>query len=154
METPNLSPGQIADVSNSVAQYISAQRDLHLTRAIPLTAQQKASVQGFFRPQLLDTALLLVLHGERVANPAFYTSLRSLGFSNLPDQSAMRAITFYDVVVSHGPLSNGLLFHELVHVEQYRQLAIQALLRALCGRFFAWRQLRGDSAGGERLCAR
>jgi hypothetical protein len=125
MGTPKLSPGQIADVSNFVAQYISAQRDLYLTRAVPLTAQQKASVQGFFRPQLLDATLLLILHGERVANPAFNTSLRSLGFSNLPDQSAMAAITFNDVVVSHVTFSSGLLFHELVHVEQYRQLGIQ-----------------------------
>jgi hypothetical protein len=50
--------------------------------------------------------------------------LRNLGFSNLPDQSTMAAITFSDVVVSHEPLSDGLLFHELVHVEQYRQLGI------------------------------
>ena len=27
-------------------------------------------------------------------------------------------------MVSHEPFSNGLLFHELVHVEQYRQLGI------------------------------
>jgi hypothetical protein len=50
--------------------------------------------------------------------------LKSLGFNNLPDQSTMGAITFCDVVVSHEPFSNGLLFHELVHVEQYRQLGI------------------------------
>src|SRR6202051_1159062 len=50
--------------------------------------------------------------------------LRSLGFNNLPDQSAMAAITFRDVVVSHEAFSNGLLFHELVHVEQCRQLGI------------------------------
>jgi hypothetical protein len=50
--------------------------------------------------------------------------LRRLGFNNLPDQSTMGAITFCDVVVSHEPFSNGLLFHELVHVEQYRQLGI------------------------------
>jgi len=42
----------------------------------------------------------------------------------LPDQSGMGAITFSDVVVSHEPFRNGLLFHELVHVEQYRQLGI------------------------------
>jgi hypothetical protein len=50
--------------------------------------------------------------------------LRRFGFSNLPDQSTMAAITFCDVVVSHEPFSNGLLFHEVVHVEQYRQLGI------------------------------
>ena len=65
-----------------------------------------------------------MLQGERVANPDFYPMLRSLGFKNLPDQSTMAAITFCDVVVSHEAFSNGLLFHELVHVEQYRQLGI------------------------------
>ena len=40
----------------------------------------------------------------------------------------MRAITFSDVVVSHEPFSKGLLFHELVHVEQYRNLAFRAFL--------------------------
>jgi hypothetical protein len=50
--------------------------------------------------------------------------LKGLGFKNLPDQSRMGAITFRDVVVSHEPFYDGLLFHELVHVEQYRQLGI------------------------------
>jgi len=81
-------------------------------------------MNGFFSPQLLEGARLLVLQGERVANPDFYPMLRSLGFNNLPDQSTMGAITFSDVVVSHVPFTDGLLFHELVHVEQYRQLGI------------------------------
>jgi hypothetical protein len=32
----------------------------------------------------------------------------------------MAAIMFSEVVVSHDPFVNRLLFHELVHVEQYR----------------------------------
>jgi hypothetical protein len=79
---------------------------------------------GFFWPQLREATRLLVLRAERVANPDFYPMLRALGFSNLPDQSRMGAITFCDVVVSHQPFYDGLLFHELVHVEQYRQLGI------------------------------
>ena len=81
-------------------------------------------MDGFFSPRLIDGTRLLVLQSERVANPDFYPMLRSLGFNNLPGQSAMAAITFCDVVVLHGPFSNGLLFHELVHMEQYRQLGI------------------------------
>ena len=50
--------------------------------------------------------------------------LRNLGFNNLPDQTTMAAITFSDKVVSHVHFTDGLLFHELVHVEQYRQLGI------------------------------
>ncbi|MGA2414926.1 MAG: hypothetical protein ABSF59_10775 [Candidatus Sulfotelmatobacter sp.] len=81
-------------------------------------------MNGFFSPQVLESARPLVLQGERVPNPDFYPMLRNLGFNNLPDQSTMGAITFSDVVVSHEAFSNGLLFHELVHVEQYRQLGI------------------------------
>jgi hypothetical protein len=124
MATPQLTPDQIAQVKGLVAQYIAAQREGYGPRAIPLSVQQKAAMKGFFSPQLLDSTRLLVLQGERVANPDFYRMLRSLGFNSLPDQSTMGAITFCDVVVSHEPFSNGLLFHELVHVEQYRQLGI------------------------------
>jgi len=124
MVTPHLTPEQIAQVSGLVAQYITTQREKYTPRAIPLSAQQKAKMAGFFLPQLLDDARLLVLSGERVVNPDFYPMLRNLGFRNLPDQSTMGAITFSHTVVSHGPFTDGLLFHELVHVEQYRQLGI------------------------------
>ncbi len=79
---------------------------------------------GFFQPQVLDAARVLVLHGLRIENPPFYPMLGGMDFSNLPDFSQMAAITFGDVVVSHVAFTDGLLFHELVHVEQYRQLGI------------------------------
>ena len=124
METPRLTPDQIGQVSGLVAQYITTQREKYAPRAVPLSAQQKGLLKGFFSAEVLDGTRLLVLRGERVGNPDFYPMLRSLGFNNLPDQSTMRAITFSDVVVSHEAFSDGLLFHELVHVEQYRQLGI------------------------------
>jgi hypothetical protein len=124
MPTPKLTPDQIVEVFGLVTQYVSTQREKYALRAIPLSVQQKAAMKGFFSPQLVDSTRLLVLRGERVPNPDFYPMLRGLGFNNLPDQSTMGAITFCDVVVSHEPFSNGLLFHELVHVEQYRQLGI------------------------------
>jgi hypothetical protein len=61
--------------------------------------------------------------------------LRGMGFANLPDQTTMAAITFCDVVVSHEAFSDGLVFHELVHVEQYRQLGINAFLNFTCADF-------------------
>ncbi len=62
-----------------------------------------------------------------------------MGFSDLPDFSQMAAITFCDVVVSHVPFTDGLLFHELVHVEQYRQLGV---------RRFSELYVRGFLSGG------
>lgn len=58
---------------------------------------------------------------------------------DLPDQTSMAAITFSDVVVSHHAFTDGLLFHELVHVEQYRQLGIPR---------FAELYVRGFLTGG------
>ncbi len=94
---------------------------------------------GFILPPALDAARVLVLRGMRVQNPPFYQMLAGMGFSNLPDFSRMAAITFCDVVVSHVPFTDGLLFHELVHVEQYRQLGIPR---------FAELYVRGFLAGG------
>jgi hypothetical protein len=124
MSIPTLSFQQIAQVSGLLAQYIAAQRERFAPQAGPLTAGQKAAVAGFFLPRLLDAVRVLVLRGIRVENPPFYPMLAAMGFSNLPDISQMAATTFYDVVVSHVPFTDGLLFHELVHVEQYRQLGI------------------------------
>lgn len=121
---PQLTQDQVAQVSGLVSEYIATQREKYASRAIVLTAAQKATLNGFFSDQLLDSTRLLVLQGERVMNPDFYPMLKGLGFKNLSDQSTMAAVTFCDIVVSHLPLSDGLLFHELVHVEQYRQLGI------------------------------
>jgi hypothetical protein len=124
MPTPRLTPGQVAQVKELVSQYISSRREKYAPRAITLSPKQKAAMFGFFSPQLLESTRVVVLLEERVPNPDFYPMLRSMGFKNLPDQTTMAAITFSDVVVSYGPFSDGLLFHELVHVEQYRQLGI------------------------------
>jgi hypothetical protein len=129
---PQLTPDQIAQVSGLVSQYISTQREKYAPRAVRLSAHQKAAMDGFFSPGLLDGTRLQVLRGERVGNPNFYPILRKLGFNNLPDQSTMGAITFSDVVVSHEAFSDGLLFHELVHVEQYRHSAFRAFLNFTC----------------------
>jgi len=124
MATPKLTPPQISEVSNLVVSYILEQRNKYAARAVPLSAQQRAAVAAFFSTELIGNTRLLVLESERVANPQFYPMLRAIGFQNLPDQSATAAITFFDVIVSHETFSPSLLFHELVHVEQYGQLGV------------------------------
>jgi hypothetical protein len=138
MSAPLLTPDQITEVSDLVAGYITDQREKALPHAVPLSSEQRASLDSFFLPQVLDTRLL-VLGETRVENPTFYPMLRQMGFTNLPNFSTMAAVTFCDVVVSHQPFSGGLLFHELVHVEQYRQLGIQR---------FAELYVRGFLSGG------
>src|SRR5438128_6753150 len=66
MTAPLLTPEQIAEVSLLVAKYITTQRERYAPRAAPLSAQQKATLGGFFSPELVDSTRLLVLRGERV----------------------------------------------------------------------------------------
>jgi hypothetical protein len=136
---PTLPPAFVAQVSELVSQYIAAQRDTYVSRAFHLSPQQRAATEPFVSHNLLDEVRVLVLTGERVANPDFYPMLQAAGFENLPDQSQMAAITFSDCVVAHVALPDGLLFHELVHVEQYRQLGIPQ---------FADLYLKGFLSGG------
>ena len=51
----------------------------------------------------------------------------------------MGAITFDDVVVFHEPLTPQLVFHELVHVTQYRLLGIEEFARLYVRGYLAWR---------------
>lgn len=133
--TPRLTPDPIAQVSGLVAQYISTQRNRYGSRAIPLSAQQKAAVTGFFSPQLLESTRVLVLQGERVANPDFYRMLKGLGFKNLPDQSGMGAITFCDVVVSHEPFYDGLRFTNSCMWSSIGNLISRNSLNSTCAAF-------------------
>jgi hypothetical protein len=129
MASPQLTPEQVQQLSAAVAQYITAQRETYLPTGIPLTAVQRLALLGFFIPVVIDKARLVVLQNSRVQNPNFYPQLWQLGFRNLPDFRTMAAITFGNVVVSRQRFTHGLLFHELVHVEQYRQLGIPEFSR-------------------------
>jgi hypothetical protein len=124
MESPNLTTEQVQQLSTAVAKYIESQRQAFLPEGFPPEEEQRLAVAGFFLPEVIDRARLVVLQNARVQNPDFYPQLLQLGFRNLPDFRLMAAITFGDIVVSHQPFTLGLLFHELVHVEQYRQLGI------------------------------
>lgn len=84
----------------------------------------------FFEDELLDATEIVILTDSRIETPDFYPMLSRIDEVGwmLPDFSTMSAITFGGVVVSHGTLSTEVLFHELVHAEQYRQLGISTFV--------------------------
>lgn len=125
--SPDLSPAQLAFFVQAVAEYIRAQRKHYLPRAVPITFTELWS--RFFPATDLDRIRVLQPGLERVPNPPFYSNLKRLGFSDLIDFSKMAAITFDDVVIFHDPLTPQLLFHELVHVVQYRLLGTDEFAR-------------------------
>jgi hypothetical protein len=122
-----LSPQQIAWFSHEVASYIHSQRAYYYDRGKPLAFGPTWA--GYFQQADLERLRVLEPGQERVANPPFYVDLEKLGFEGLPNFSAMAAITFDDVVVFHDPLTPQLIFHELVHVTQYRLLGIEEFAR-------------------------
>jgi len=136
---PYLSPGQIKEISEAGAAYIDGQRSRFGGRGTKLPREQISELCAFFRADLLYSIRLFVLEDERVPNPPFYPMMRAMGFANLPDFALMAAVTFKDVIVSNEPCSAGVLFHELVHAEQYRQLGVAR---------FAELYVRGFLSGG------
>jgi len=125
MASAKLVVAKVLRVPAFVTYYINAKQKRLSPQAVPLTQAQRAAMGGFFLPQVLDAARLLVREGVRLEYPPFYRTLRRMGLSGLPHMSKISAMTFGEVVVSHVPFTDGLLFHELVHVEQYRQLGIR-----------------------------
>jgi hypothetical protein len=107
--------------ANKVAAYISEQRAFFQSEATPILANAKAALQPFFPADLLDSIKVV---RAKVSDPPFYAQLRSLGIHNMPAFSELAGITFVDIVVHAEPLTRSLLFHELVHVVQYRHLGV------------------------------
>lgn len=132
-----LTPQQITTFSQAVAEYIYAQRNRYYPLAATLAFGEVWS--RFFPAVDLERIRVLQPGRQRVPNPPFYEDLEKLGFSGLPDFTTMAAITFDDVAVFHDPLSPQLIFHELVHVVQYRLLGIKE---------FASLYVRGYLQGG------
>jgi hypothetical protein len=139
---PKLFGGQVEWVKRQVADYVSRQREAYRIRGTALDQHQKESMRAFFQACTLDSARVLVLSGERVANPPFYAQLVQMGFepADLPNFALMAAITFVDTVVSHEQFTDRLLFHELVHVVQYQKFGMEG---------FAVRYVSGLLSGGS-----
>jgi hypothetical protein len=125
MDLSKIPPGLIGQVAGMVADYITGSRKKYAASAQPLTVEQRAAMQPFFPSEILDKTRLLVLNGQRIQDPGFYTMARMMGFKDLPSFADVAAVTFVDVIVSHEEFTDALLFHELVHVVQYAQLGVK-----------------------------
>jgi len=125
MDLSKIPPGLVGQVAGMVADYISSSRKKYLANAVALSAEQSAAMESYFPADVLHQTRLLVLKGQRIQDPGFYTMARMMGFKDLPSFSDVAAVTFVDVIVSHEEFTDTLLFHELVHVVQYAQLGVK-----------------------------
>jgi hypothetical protein len=124
MTAQQFSENQIDSIARQLAQYIGIRRHNFYSAGDPLTAAQLAAMSRSFSGQLLDRVRLAVQPGFRFEDPALSRLFTQLRLSRRPDFSRITAITFQDVIVSCEPLKDSLLFHELVHAEQYLQLGV------------------------------
>lgn len=122
MDLSKIPPAMVGQLSGMVEDFILSSRKKYGASAVPLTAEQRSSMQPFFPAEILDQARLLWLRDQRVQDPPFYGMARMLGFKDLPSFADTAAVTFVDVIVSHEEFTDELLFHELVHAVQYAQL--------------------------------
>lgn len=137
MPRTNLPQEQIAEVTKWVAAYIEEQRDIFAPNARHITPVHETRLRPFFPADVLNQ--VRVVRG-RVSEPSFYRQLRAIGIHNAPRFSHMAGITFQDVVLHVEPLTEALLFHELVPAVQYKHLGLQG---------FAEYYVRGFLSGGS-----
>ena len=108
--------------------WVLEQREVHRAGAMPLTQHLRTAFKPFFTGELLDSTRFKAV--PVIENPDFYRELEAAGQSVPLDFTVMYGITFEDTVLlserylGEDELSPGILFHELVHVVQYRQLGI------------------------------
>jgi len=147
MRRTKFPPEQIVELSNSVAAYIAEQRDFFMPNARPVTPEYKRLLSPFFPADILDQ--VRVIRG-RASEPSFYPKLKTAGIRKAPRFSQMAGITFQNVVVHVEPITEALLFHELVTLFSTSILACRDLQSTMFAVFseaaltrkFLWRSRR------------
>ena len=123
-------------------------RDRHLEAARPLHPEERRALDSYCDAELLDAVRVKVV--PEIEKPPFYHALRGqLAFVGMRfdfDFAAVDGLTFDRcVLIRRSPVTPDLLFHELVHVEQYRQLGVSrfttAYLRGCAENDFAYEEI-------------
>ena len=111
-------------------QWLQAQSAAFRPTALPLSASERDRFSSFFERETLDIARFA--RTAQIENPEFYAAFTEPGLPPPLDFSQMDGITFIDTVVianTGWPPSEALLFHELIHVAQYRLLGVHEFAR-------------------------
>ncbi len=111
--------------------WVRHQRHKHRRNAVPLTDEEFAQLSCFFDADTLRS--VRVAHLPVLENPKLVGVLRLVGAGDTIDFSAASGVTYGDLIlisqsraVNITPMS--LLFHEMVHVAQYRVLGVRGFI--------------------------
>jgi hypothetical protein len=101
-------------ISHHRARLIPASRSIDPSLCAPL--------RGFFSQEVLEETRMI---RATVPNPKFYALVGLVGIKGVLEMSSIGAITLVDVIAYPERMSGSTLFHELVHVAQYRVLGVR-----------------------------
>lgn len=122
--------------------WLGHRRRLYRPSAHPLRGHERAALEPFFDAATLrDVRIARV---EQFRPWPFEDLLRRVGFGGLLWSNAVASMALVDTVVIVLPAVHqhripplSLLFHELVHIEQYRHLGTRDFLRQYLGGWLA-----------------
>jgi hypothetical protein len=109
--------------------WVAAQRDAFLPASNAVSEEDRVVLSAYLGSAVLQSARLAWV--DEIPNPDFYAEIERAGLPRPLDFRLMTAITYVDTIVVsrsqfEGPGSwRPLLFHELVHVVQYRVLGLE-----------------------------
>jgi hypothetical protein len=123
-------------------RWLHRSRARHRDAAAPISDEALRALAPFFLPETLAAARVAVV--PRIPLSRVLRIARRLGISAV-DADRLLGITYLDTIVvpEHwaGPVPLSTLFHELVHIEQARQLGVRG---------FVERYIRGWLENGRR----
>ena len=110
-----------------IGRYIISHRDRLASIGRLMPSRFAARLQQYFEPVDLERVRIVQCDPLPIPEPPFSGVIRRLGF-DYPGMATAEGITF-DHVIALRSWSDNLLFHELVHVVQYRLLGVDAFAR-------------------------
>jgi len=118
----------LEELIEKAAGWIAEQRDIQRPNALPFAPDVSAAMAPFFGHEIMGAARVRIV--PSLENPDFFLSFESKYHVVLPDFSIMDGITLGDTILLRDhPIELPLIFHELVHVAQYRFLGILEFAR-------------------------
>ncbi len=123
---PRLARPLVPLISWMTARYIAHHRRRLGAQGTSIPGELLTSLQQYFPPAVLaETRIVQATMPE----PLLYPLVGLFGIKGLLDMSSIGAITLVDVVAYPDELDCQTLFHELVHVVQYRVLGLKKFAR-------------------------
>lgn len=114
--------------------WASRQRDAHRPRGRAMTSGEREVLSRFFSKETLDEARVVFV--PQIDNPDFFVVFTNAGLPIPHDFRLMSGITYIDTILISELRDRGddewlrLLFHELVHVVQYKALGLEGFMAA------------------------